>query len=378
MKRRVILWSLVLACGFATAFSASGAPAAATPAAKEASPAKGLQGSWGGTIEFGKFKFRLVLHIKQEPDGKISVTMDHPDRGAKGLPVAAVLFNHPAVRFEFDDFQGAYTGKLNPDGDAITGTMDAGPRPMELVFRRLKAEELKEPERLYTFKAGEERDARGYWKGKVPLGPNPTRVNLKIGKLPDGKFDAKLDLLDLGMKDVPASSISQTNGGWKLEWQMFQITLEGKLEEEASKLVATVKQGARSIPEKFERIEKPEQAIPDDVSFEPGNLTEEIFGYWKGVLETPGPKLRLSLRVGRDKQGQYVVAMNSADQGARDLLASSATFTKPDAKLEWSRINGTFTAKLSADGQELAGEWKQGPQGLPLKLTRTTAADLDK
>jgi hypothetical protein len=40
------------------------------------------------------------------------------------------------------------------------------------------------------------------------------------------------------------------------------------------------------------------------------------------------------------------------------------------ATVEWEPFRATLEAKLSEDGRELAGEWKQGPKPSPIKFTR--------
>src|SRR5262245_17393475 len=67
-----------------------------------------LIGKWNGAVEFGKFKFALVLHIATNSTGRIEATIDVPEQGQRGLPVNALLFNSPEVRLEFDQFGTAY------------------------------------------------------------------------------------------------------------------------------------------------------------------------------------------------------------------------------------------------------------------------------
>src|ERR1051325_639763 len=86
-----------------------------------------LAGKWEGTVEFGKFKFGLILRIAKTPEGRLAVTMDNPDQGQKGLPINSLLFNFPEVRLEIDQFGAAYNGSLNSEMTEIKGQFDEGP-----------------------------------------------------------------------------------------------------------------------------------------------------------------------------------------------------------------------------------------------------------
>src|ERR1044072_2810463 len=98
-----------------------------------------LVGDWGATAEFGKFKIRLVVKVMKTPDGKLSVKLDIPDQGARDMPVAALLYNAPAVRWEIDQLGTAFNGKLNEAGTEIAGGLDEGPggKPVPLVYKRI-------------------------------------------------------------------------------------------------------------------------------------------------------------------------------------------------------------------------------------------------
>ena len=49
-----------------------------------------IVGSWNGSLAIGGTKLRLVFNINANPDGTLTATMDSPDQGAKGIPVASV------------------------------------------------------------------------------------------------------------------------------------------------------------------------------------------------------------------------------------------------------------------------------------------------
>jgi hypothetical protein len=339
-----------------------------------------LVGSWDGTMEFGKFKFRMILHVAKTDGGKIAVTMDNPERGMKGMPVSAVLYNYPSVRFEIDQFETAFNGNLNQDGTEIAGEFEQGPsgKPVKVTFKSFKPSDIPEPEKVYTFAAGEPWDIRGYWKATLEAMPGMSlRVGLKIGRLPDRTFSAAMDVFDHGAADVPATSVSFTNSTGKLEWQPFQIVFNAKLSEDGKQLSGDWKQGPRATKVNFDRLAKPETALPEGISFTPDRSSpEDIRGNWKGTLEVPdGPKLRLAIKIGKAPDDSFAGTMASLDQGGREMPTMNISFTNPAVRLEWKGIRGVYQGTLNQEGTAMEGKWEQGGKPLPLKLERTDLAE---
>ena len=48
-------------------------------------------GDWQGTLDAGGQKLRLVFHVAQGPDGKLTGTIDSLDQGAFGIPLGDVV-----------------------------------------------------------------------------------------------------------------------------------------------------------------------------------------------------------------------------------------------------------------------------------------------
>jgi uncharacterized protein len=97
---------------------------------------------------------------------------------------------------------------------------------------------------------------------------------------------------------------------------------------------------------------------------------KNIDGIWQGTLKAGGVELRLVFRFANDEQGQLNASMDSPDQGAKGIRVDSATLTGNDVKIEVKQVRGTFEGKLSENGHEIKGQWKQLGPSLPLDLKR--------
>ena len=100
--------------------------------------------------------------------------------------------------------------------------------------------------------------------------------------------------------------------------------------------------------------------------------TKDIVGTWQGTLHA-GRDLRTVVKVTKDEKGGYKADFYSIDQGGRPLPVDSITVDGPTVKMNLNMIGGKYEGKLSADGNTINGEWSQGPNPLPLVLTRATA-----
>src|SRR5690606_19372254 len=77
-----------------------------------------LVGQWHGTLEIQGIKLRVVINVEETENG-YKTTMDSPDQGAKGIPVAVTVFENPNVKFAIPGVL-EYTGELK--GNTIVGT----------------------------------------------------------------------------------------------------------------------------------------------------------------------------------------------------------------------------------------------------------------
>mgnify|MGYP003574944706 CR=1 FL=1 len=344
------------------------------PRAIAAPTAMDLVGKWEGMVEFSKFKFTMFLRVAKTEEGRLAVTMDVPEQGQKGIPVAAILFNSPEVRIEVDQFQTAYNGKLSDDLSEIRGEFEEGPggRPIAVTFKRSTATDEIEPEGIFTFQPGEARDLRGHWKGILEPMPGRTfTFGLNVGRLPEGAFRAKLDVLDRGAKGIPASSATLSNNAVEVKWEALQIRFAGKLSEDANNIPGKWHEGGREFDLTFARLDEPASLLPKNISFTAEtNNPEDIRGEWSGRLNIPTGKIRLIFKIGKTPEGAFAGILTSPDQGPGELPLSAASFTAPKVTLEWKALNAKFEGTLTNNGAALEGTWEQFGNKTPLKVER--------
>lgn len=114
------------------------------------------------------------------------------------------------------------------------------------------------------------------------------------------------------------------------------------------------------------RKDEPAGLKPNDAT----KPAASIAGYWSGELNVPGNAFRLGFEILPAEGTKFKATMDSFDQGLRDW---PATVTQNGGKvvlevdLKQSGL-AKFDGQLSGDGQQLTGNWRQGPATLPLTL----------
>lgn len=101
------------------------------------------------------------------------------------------------------------------------------------------------------------------------------------------------------------------------------------------------------------------------------NKTQSIADTWQGTLHAR-QDLRTVVKITKADDGGYKAVFYSIDQGGDGLPVTKITVDGTAVKMTLTMIAGTYEGKLSPDGKTITGTWSQGPNPLPLILTRAT------
>ncbi len=115
-----------------------------------------LAGTWLGRLSAGGTTLRVVFNVSVDSAGALKATMDSPDQGASGLPVASVSLTGDTVKFNVTIAAGSYVGTVAADGKTIDGTWTQSgttfPLPLEKQAGPVKApERSQEPKPPYPY-----------------------------------------------------------------------------------------------------------------------------------------------------------------------------------------------------------------------------------
>jgi hypothetical protein len=93
-------------------------------------------GDWEGTIDTGSGSLRVIVHISQSADGKLTGSLDSPDQGSLGTAIDSVTYTQPDLHFAIESFGSSFDGKMNRDNSEIAGEWRQGGRSLPLAFKR--------------------------------------------------------------------------------------------------------------------------------------------------------------------------------------------------------------------------------------------------
>ena len=96
-------------------------------------------------------------------------------------------------------------------------------------------------------------------------------------------------------------------------------------------------------------------------------------GDWRGVLDVGAAQLTIVFHI-VEEDGGLLVTMDSPDQGAFGIPVPEVDIAPPNVDLAIPAIQGRYEGLLNASGDTIEGRWTQGPNSLPLQLTRGDVA----
>ena len=94
-----------------------------------------------------------------------------------------------------------------------------------------------------------------------------------------------------------------------------------------------------------------------------------LVGAWLGTLDLGTAKLHIVFHITVTSTG-LSATLDSPDQGATGIPTTSTTLTGDTLTIEAAALHGTFTGAVAEDQSTIAGTWTQGPNTLPLTLTK--------
>ncbi|PYJ86907.1 MAG: hypothetical protein DME22_03525 [Verrucomicrobia bacterium] len=216
-------------------------------------------------------------------------------------------------------------------------------------------------------------DAAGYWEGAITL--PATSLGIQVDLQRDGaQWKGTISIPVQGLRNFALNNV--TARGADVAFAMPGIPgnpeFKGKLATDAKTITGDFTQGGQTLAFRLERkAAKPKQTAETPAKGVPG---QGLAGAWQGSLKVSLTELRLVLKVSKSGEGKLTGTMDSIDQGARDIPIDKIDYKEDTVHLELKKIGGTYDGKMSENGSEITGDWKQGGQSLPLVFKRLEKA----
>ena len=93
-------------------------------------------GDWEGKIDARGGSLRVIVHISQATDGKLTGSLDSPDQDTAGIAIDLVSYKDPDLHFAIERIGSSFDGKMIHDNSEISGEWKQSGLSLPLVFER--------------------------------------------------------------------------------------------------------------------------------------------------------------------------------------------------------------------------------------------------
>ena len=325
-----------------------------------------FEGAWEGTLDVGEASLRIVTKMRRE-GGAYTAVLDSVDQGVKDIPVTNVKIKGKSARIELKPLNAVFDGRLSDDEKEWSGTWTQLGKSHELTLTRTdKPSTIATaiPDSALTGRQGSA--LQGYWKGALSIGPTQLRLAFKIIDAGPGKWNATLDSLDQGARNLPVSNVTFHQPVVEMEINGVGGFYEGKMNADGTAIEGKWSQGGKSLDLVLSR------GAPDADPMATGSLVAQKDtdpqGEWNGVLDLKGTRLRIDLKVVKLPDGTFSATLDSPDQGAKGIPATRVKHDAPQLRLEWKGMGASYQGTV--EGSKLSGKWQQGPVQMDLNFAR--------
>src|SRR4051794_14983468 len=105
--------------------------------------------------------------------------------------------------------------------------------------------------------------------------------------------------------------------------------------------------------------------------------TDRLTGKWQGTLDLtgipqvkPGTTLRVVCDIRKNQDGTLGGTLDSPDQRTAGIPLDQVTIKDGAVHLYSNKVAAGFDGRLSKDGSQIAGQWKQGGAALTTTLVK--------
>jgi pimeloyl-ACP methyl ester carboxylesterase len=217
----------------------------------------------------------------------------------------------------------------------------------------------------------------GHWEGTLTLPGVPLAVRVDLDRTPGGAWRGTVDIPVQGLRGFKLDPV--TVDGAAVRFAMpgipgdpqFAGRFDGAVRPPT--LAGEFTQAGQTFPFRLEQQPRPSPDVGQTPSR--GVPGQGVVGYWQGAVKpVPALELRLGLEVTNRPSAGLGGVLISLDQGGVRIPITSLSETNAAVRFETASVGGRFSGKFNDDGSDLAGEWTQGGQAMPLTFMRLNRA----
>lgn len=211
--------------------------------------------------------------------------------------------------------------------------------------------------------------ATGHWQGTIQMPERELGITVDLDRNSKGAWIGSMSVVGSTSVDVPLSNITVEDTAVRFTADLpAHASFDGHLSTDASSLSGKASNADGSVEFQLTRNGEANVKVPPPSS----PLSKDFEGTWEGSLEVGGKALRIVLKLLPAADGTATATLISVDRGNKEVPATTVTIKDKQLQLEARAVSGTYRGTLGASG-DIAGDWAQGANRLPLTFKRASS-----
>jgi hypothetical protein len=211
----------------------------------------------------------------------------------------------------------------------------------------------------------------GHWDGTLQLPDRELQLTLDLAKDDLGAWTGTFGQPAQNLRNIPVSAL-------KVDDKTVRFALAGgggnapgfdcKLESAAA-MTCSVSGPGGSVNASFRRTGEAKVDLPKASAA----VSADLEGAWEGAIETPNGTLHLIIHFRNQPDKTVQATLDSLDQNAHDLPLTDVAESGNSIVFQLRMASGAYKGTLDKEKKQIAGEWTQGGNTMPLTLKKTAA-----
>ena len=201
----------------------------------------------------------------------------------------------------------------------------------------------------------------GHWQGKIQIPERELTITVDLAQGSNGAWIGSMSVVGSTAIDVPLESVAVDDTGVRFAANLpDRAAFDGRLSADGNSLAGKASNAAGEAPFQLTRDGEAKVKLPPPSSA----LTKEFEGDWEGSIDAGGRVRKIALKLTRVTDGSAGATLVALDQNMQ-IPVASVTIADKQLQLLAPAVSGSYKGTLGATG-EIAGEWSQGPNHIPL------------
>ncbi|HEV3196286.1 MAG TPA: hypothetical protein VGZ73_00220 [Bryobacteraceae bacterium] len=202
----------------------------------------------------------------------------------------------------------------------------------------------------------------GRWQGKIQIPDHELGITVDLDRNSKGVWIGSMSVTGSTSVDVPLNNLSIEGTAVRFAANLPErASFEGHLSADGSSLSGTASNANGEAPFQLTRSGEAKVQVPPPSSA----LPKELEGAWEGTIAVGGKVRRVGLKLSPAADGTAMATLIAVDHGNFEIPVATVTIQDRQVQLNAPAISGSYRGTRSGSG-DIAGEWTEGPDRLPL------------